>query len=209
MSKENVFIILEKKFSADIDTNIFIKDIGTVFCKDANIQRKIEDLKVVKTQKEEDWDYIESTDIANKVLEYDPQLDISMFGATDVLIEIKSKEKDNKLFQFVKVALITIVLFLGAGIAIVNFYEDVNMIASLNKIYYSITGINETKPVIFTIPYTIGLGLGIIAFFSRVISSSERRKKEPGPMEVELYLYDTELEDYILNDIKKVDGSKK
>lgn len=209
MSKEKVFVLLEKKFAADVDENILIKDIGTVYCKDENIQKKIENLKLIKTKKEEDWDYIDNTYVTNKILEYNPQLDINILGATDVLIEIKSQEPDNKIFQFIKVAFVSIILFLGSGIAIVNFYEDVNMIASLNKIYYSITGINKSKPMIFTIPYTLGLGLGVIIFFSRVISSSKRRKKEPGPMELELYLYDSDMEDYILDDIKKMSNSNK
>lgn len=69
------------------------------------------------------------------------------------------------------------IIFFGAGIAIVNFYEDVNMIASLSKIYYTFTGIKDNKPLILTIPYSIGLGIGVMTFFNRVLSSSKRRKK--------------------------------
>lgn len=202
MSKESVFIILEKKFTTDIDNNILIKDIGTVYCKDEKIKEKVENLKVIKSKKEEDWDYIDKTQVINKILNYGPKLDINVFGADDVLIEIKSKESSKMVFHYLKVVFVCLVLFFGAGIAIVNFYEDVNMIASLNKIYHTLTGVEEHKPWIFLVSYTLGLAAGVIIFFYRVISSSKRRRKEPGPMELEMYIYDTDLEDYILEDVK-------
>lgn len=207
MSKENVTILLNTKYSVDVDQNILIKNIGTVYCNNRSIQSKIENLKICKSKKEENWDFIDSTQIIEKISQYDPQLNVNILGATEVLIEIKSKARDEKTLQFLKVLFVCIILFFGAGIAIVNFYEDVNMIASLSKIYYTFTGIKDNKPLILTIPYSIGLGIGVMTFFNRVLSSSKRRKKEPGPMELELYLYDKDMEDYILNDIKKIDDS--
>lgn len=203
MSKEDVFVQLEKKYTVDVNEDIFIKDLGKVYCHREDIKKKIEEVKVKKGNKEEDWTYIKSADVVEKILEDDSQLNVIMLGEPEVLIEIKSRAKDNTVFQFVKVLFICILLFFGAGIAIVNFYEDVNMVASINKIYYTFTGKNELKPLVMTIPYSLGLGVGVMIFFNRVLSSSERRKKEPGPMELELYMYDSDMEDYILNDIKK------
>lgn len=202
MSKESIFIILEKKFTTDKNKNILIKDIGTVYCKDEKIKKKIENLKIIKTKNEEDWDYIDKTEVINKILDYGPKLDVNVFGADDTLIEIKSQASYNKVFHYTKVIFVCLVLFFGAGIAIINFYEDVNMIASLNKIYQSLTGMKEHKPLVFIISYTVGLAAGVIMFFNRVLSSSKRRSKEPGPMELEMYIYDTDLEDYILQDVK-------
>lgn len=203
MSKEDIFVQLEKKYTVDVNEDIFVKDIGKVYCHREDIKKKIEEVKVKKGNKEEDWTYIKSADVVEKILENDSQLNVTMLGEPEILIEIKSKAKDNTVFQFIKVLFICILLFFGAGIAIVNFYEDVNMVASINKIYYTFTGKNELKPLIMTIPYSLGLGVGVMVFFNRVLSSSERRKKEPGPMELELYMYDSDMEDYILNDIKK------
>ena len=202
MSKESVFILLEKKAVTDIDYNILIKDIATVFCENNKVKEKIENLKIVKSSKEEDWSYIEKTDIVDKVLNYGPKLDVNILGADDILIETKLKEDNNKILQYAKVILISVILFFGAGIAIVNFYEDVDMLPSLNKIYYSLTGVNKKKPLTFLLPYTVGLGLGVIMFFSRMIGSNKKRKKEPGPMELEMYIYDTDVEDYILQEMK-------
>lgn len=202
MNKDAVYIVLDNKAAIDINQNLSIRDVAKVYCDNGKIKNKVEKLKIYRSSDEEDWDYIDSNTIIEKILELDPQLDINVLGATEVLLEIKSKAKDYPILQLLKVIFVSVIMFFGAGIAIITFYEDVNMVESLDKIYYSFTGIKTTKPLIMIIPYSLGLGIGVMTFFSRIISSSKRRKKEPGPMEIELYLYDKDMEDFILNDIK-------
>lgn len=209
MDKDLVIISLNSKKSVDVNTELFIKDVGTVYCKNSKIQNSIENLKVFKGIKEEDWASITATDIASKVINMNNKIDLTMIGSTEVLIEIKSQETVNKFIEFLKVVMVCIILFFGAGIAIINFHKDVNMIETMEKIYFSFTGIENEKPLIMVIPYSFGLGLGMIVFFNRVFSFSKRRKKEPGPMEIELYLYDLDMEEYILNEIKKGNQSGK
>lgn len=202
MSKEMVYIALKDKITVDTGSELSIGNLGKVFCNNASIKGMVENLRVYRAPEKENWDYLDSNYIVNKAVGYNPNLDVSMIGATEVLIEIKSKERENKLLNFLKVSMVLIILFFGSAIAIVNFHEDVNMTKSLEKIYTTFTGNKKSKPLIMTIPYSLGMGLGIIGFFNRVISSSERRKKEPGPMEIESYLYDRDMEDYILDDMK-------
>lgn len=83
------------------------------------------------------------------------------------------------------------------------FHEDVNMTKTLEHLYFSLTGENKTNPLLMNIPYSLGLGVGMITFFTRNKSKSKRRRMEPGPMDLELYLYDLDMEDFIMNDIKK------
>lgn len=203
MSNLKAYILLKPKTSVDIDSKVYLKDIGGVYCVDNSIKNKIENLSVCKTKKEEDWISISSINIVEKIVDKYPNLDIDIIGETEVLIEIKSQERINKSAQFVKVVSIFILLFFGAGISIINFHTDVDMDESLKLIYYSLTGERESNPLILTISYSIGLGLGVIIFFNRIISKSARRRKEPGPMEIEVYNYDKEMEEYILNDINK------
>ena len=203
MNKDTVYIALKDKIIICTEQTLTIKDLADVFCNNKTIQNYIEGIKIYKTSAEEHWDYIDSNYIVQKAVGLNPSIDINMIGATEVLMEIKSREEENKVFKLAKVISILLVLFFGSGIAIINFHEDVNMTQSLEKIYYTFTGIKASKPLLMTIPYSIGLGLGIMVFFNRVISSSNRRKKEPGPMELESYLYDKDMDQYLIDDMKK------
>lgn len=202
MNKDTVYIALKDKISIDVGRVLTIKDISNVFCNNKSIEEVVSKLKVYKSPNKEDWDYIDSKYIVEKVIGYNPNLDVTMIGAKEVLLEIKSQENKKKFWRTIKILTILIILFFGSAIAIINFHEDVNMAKSLEKIYYTFTGKKVKKPKIMTIPYSIGMGLGIIGFFNRVVSPSKRRKMEPGPMEIESYLYDKDMEDYLLDEIK-------
>lgn len=209
MNKENVFIKLSKKKSVDLGENVYIRNIGKVYANDERIKKNIENLKIYNKKQEENWDYIDSMEVVKKVGEYNPDIQVNLLGADDVLLELKSKEKRNGVFEFFKVSLICILLLFGTGLAIVFFHEDVNMAKSIEKLYYTFTGKKDSNPFIMTIPYTMGLGLGMLVFFNRIISSSKRRKKELGPMEIELYLYDADMEESMLERMIQKDEDKR
>lgn len=203
MSKEEVYIILDTKKVIPTNDNVYVKDVAVVSCQDTNKQKKVENVKIYKGKNEEDWDYISADEITDKVAVKHKDVNINMLGSPEVLLEIKSFGDNRGIMQFLKVLLVCIIIFWGSGMAIINFHEDVNMVKSLEKVHYTITGEKKNKPLIMTIPYSIGIGIGVTTFFSRIISKSRRRRKEPGPMEIELFLYDQDMEQYILNELKK------
>lgn len=186
---------------------MYVEDIGEVYCKDQTIKKKVEKVRVYNKQKEETYDYITAKDIISKVLDSIDNIDVTIIGGPDVLLEIKDKESSNNILEILKILVICAILFFGSGLAIVNFYEDVEMKASIEKIHYIITGEDVENPMISTIPLSIGVGLGILTFFNRVISLSKRRRQEPGPLEIELNLYDKDMEEVIIKELKNKDNT--
>lgn len=207
MDKEKVYIVVNKKASIQPDKDILVEDLGEVYSTKPDIKKAIENIRVKKRNIEEDWDYITATDISEKVLSRYPDIDLDLLGEVEVLIEYKSRQKERPFLEFIKVFLICIVLFFGASIAIINFHADVDARKAMEKIYFTFTGKKKDNPLIMNIPYTIGIGVGVLTFFTRIFSFSKRREKEPGPMEIELFLYDENMEKFILNETKKKDQS--
>lgn len=207
IEKEQVYINLETKYSADLNTHVYVGDLGEVYCSNEGIKRKVEDTRVYNGRDREIYDYISGNEITTKILDSIGNIDINIIGGPDVLIEIKSKEKPNEILNVFKIIFVMAILFLGAAMAIIHFYEDVNMKATLEKMYFIITGKKKEDPLLFTMSFSLGIGLGMFAFFSRIFSFSKRRRQEPGPMELELYLYDKDVEDHILQELKHQDKS--
>lgn len=58
------------------------------------------------------------------------------------------------------------------------------------------TGKEEEKPLLFQIPYSIGIGLGMILFFNHVFK--KRINEEPSPLEVEMFNYQQSLDQYVI-----------
>lgn len=203
MSNVKVYVEIKKKAALDLDKKVIVKDVADVFSTRKDIMKKVEDVKLGNGSQDENWGYFGAVDITKKILEKYSDLNLDVLGSSEVIIEFKSQEEKRPFWEILKVISVCSVLFFGATIAIINFHEDVNTRASLEKIYFTFTGVKKKNPLIMGIPYSIGIGAGMATFFSRIWTSSKRRKKEPGPMEVELFIYDDEVEQYVTSELEK------
>jgi stage V sporulation protein AA len=88
------------------------------------------------------------------------------------------------------------VLFIGSGLAIMNFHTDVSMPEVHQRLYYLITGRAESQPLLMQIPYSLGIALGMILFFNHFFQ--KRINEEPSPLEVELFLYQQNVDQYYI-----------
>lgn len=132
--------------------------------------------------------------IVSKVKERFPQMAIEYFGEPHVLVEWTRDERIRQrqlLFPF-----ILILLFIGSGLTIMNFHADVSMLAVHRKLYTLITGAEDPHPLILQIPYSIGLGAGMLLFFNRVFK--KKINEEPDPLEVEMFLYQENVRHFMV-----------
>ncbi|KMJ59825.1 stage V sporulation protein AA [Bacillus sp. LL01] len=141
--------------------------------------------------------------IIKEIRNVDGELDIQTFGPAQTIVEIVYKKKRFRPLFFIGVWLL---LFLGAALAIMNFHEDVSMRVVHQKIFKTLTGLEDDKPLLLQIPYSIGLGLGMILFFNHVFR--KRINEEPSPLEVEMFNYQQDLDQYVIMHENK-ESSKK
>lgn len=180
-----------------------INDIATVYCIDDSVKKSILDLNINNIDINRKTQVISVLRLIDMIDTKHKNLDIIVFGGPEILLEIEDKSKIKPFLSFLKIFLVSIILFLGAALAIINFHEDVNMAESLGKIYYLLTGEKNNNPLILYIPYSLGIGLGMFAFFNSFLGKKWRQ--EPSPLEVEMHLYDKNIRDYILDNSKDED----
>lgn len=205
MEKDRVFIILKDKVTVDVSESLYINNVAQVYSNNESMKKNIEKLKVYNGLGYEDWDYIDANKLRKKIFEKYANIYLDIIGSTETKIEIKSQEEKKPFVKFVKVLMVSLIMFFGAGLSIIYFHEDVNMVNALDRLYFMFTGIDNQNTYAMNMPYSIGLGVGMIGFFKRISgrSKSRRRKKEPGPMDLELLQYDNQVEEYILSELKK------
>ena len=120
-------------------------------------------------------------------------LQINLLGSGQTLVEIiYEKKKAHPVFF----GLVWLLLFIGAALAIIYFHEDVSMQQVHQRLYYMITGEFNAQPLLFQIPYSLGLGLGMVLFFNHVFQ--KRINEEPSPLEVEMFQYQQSLDQYVI-----------
>jgi len=123
----------------------------------------------------------------------DPSFDIQSVGHDQTLVHIYDKKKKP---NFLVVLFVWLTLFIGSGLAIMNFHVDVSMQEVHQRIYQLITGQENDHPYIIQVPYSIGIGIGMLLFFNHVFR--KKFNEEPSPLEVEVFLYEQNVDQYTL-----------
>ncbi len=138
---------------------------------------------------------IDVLEVISKIQTQFPQHEVQLIGPAQTIIEVMIERKKVPFLMFI---LVWILLFIGAAMAIMNFHEDVSMGNVQQRISYMITGVNDQSPLWFQVPYSIGIGLGMILFFNHVFK--KRFNEEPSPMEMELFNYQQNLDQVVIMD---------
>jgi stage V sporulation protein AA len=139
---------------------------------------------------------IDMLQVVKAVRQLLPGTTVETFGEPHVLVEVA--HPDTFKPRLIMLVLAWVLLFFGSGMALMNFHADVNMPQVQKRITELITGKSIRHPWLFQIPYSIGVGLGMLLFFNRLL-----RKKmldEPNPLEVEMFMYQENVNHYIITE---------
>jgi stage V sporulation protein AA len=133
--------------------------------------------------------------IVSKVKQLYPFLQIEHFGEPHTLIEIYTHKKKPNLLLII---LVWFLLFIGSGLAIMNFHADVSMPAVHRRIYQLLTGEWKEHPLLLQIPYSVGIGIGMVVFFNHLFK--KKFNEEPSPLEVEMFMYQESMNHYVITE---------
>ncbi|MEQ6376252.1 stage V sporulation protein AA [Bacillaceae bacterium S4-13-58] len=152
------------------------------------------------TEEDENVVVLDSFYILDQLYKNFPYLEYQFIGYSETMILM---EKPIKRTPFLLVGVIWLLLFVGAGMAIINFHYDVSMQQVQQKLHYMITGKEEKYPLWIQIPYSFGLGLGMVLFFNHVFK--KRINEEPSPLEIEMNNYQSDIDKYLIKHQNKTD----
>ncbi|GGE38306.1 stage V sporulation protein AA [Pullulanibacillus camelliae] len=198
-----IYIRLRHKISGTVGQAINVKELAQVIAP-SEMKERIETTCVHRIKPEDNtFVVIDAMDLIREINQLYPTSDIQTIGPSQTIIVVTMKKQKFKRVLFL---LVWILLFIGSGLTIMNFHEDVAMPEVHRKIYTMVTGKVNDKPLILQIPYSIGIGIGMILFFNHIFK--KRFNEEPSPLEVEMFNYEQDLDRYILFHEKQKSESK-
>ena len=163
----DIYIRPVEKAQVVRNRNVRLKDVAEVFL-DGQAADEAERLVVFQIPEEKKKTYLVSAlDIIRKLSRKYPGATISNVGEMDILVEyLPEPEKKRPVWTAAKVLIISLILFAGASTTIMCFHSDAQLPLIFQNVYYIFFGENREMPAMLSIPYSIGLGLGIIIFFN-------------------------------------------
>ena len=194
----DIYIKPVKKASLSEQNAIFIQDVAEVIAPDKAAE-KINKMKLLDIGAQKKANYLVSvTDIIKKINQAYPDATVSNVGAQDTVVQYASgKSKDHPLLKWLKIAFVALVLLTGSSTAIMSFHSDAQIPKVFENYYKIFYGKTEKNPLILDIPYSIGLAVGIIVFFNHFMG--KKITDDPTPIEVEMSLYETEVNETMLD----------
>ncbi len=202
MAKHDIYIKPVEKVQIIGKREVLLRDVAEVYG-----MGEAEGLPVFHIQKEEKKTYLLSVmDLIRALSQKYPDISISNVGEQDILVEyLPRAETRTKLWSWAKVAFVSVILFIGAATTIMCFHTDVQLPLIFQNIYYIFFGENREMPAILSIPYSIGLGLGIIIFFNHFSKFS--LTEDPTPIEIEMTTYEKEANASVIDYLERKKGS--
>jgi len=190
--KKVVYIRLMKNIKVPHRGSIKLKDIALLY----SLTNQLEDLKdtpiYTMTKQDQQIAVIDRFLIIDQLIQRYEDLEYQFIGPQETIVRLdKIKQKPSVWI----VSFVWFLLFIGTAMTIMNFHYDVSMQEVQQKLHYLFTGEENEFPLWIQIPYSIGLGLGMLLFFNRWFK--KKFNEEPSPLEVELFNYQQDLDQYV------------
>lgn len=187
-----VYIRMKKRVNVSKYQTLTLEDIAHISSPKEN-EKILLQLPIYRmTEKDYHIIIIDSFIIIKHLRELYSQLDFQLLGATETMVTVEQKSKS---FNLLIVLFVWLLLFVGSAMTIMNFHYDVSMQEVHQRIHFLLTGQHEKFPLFIQVPYSIGLGVGMMLFLNRFFR--KKINEEPSPLEVEIHLYQNKVEEYL------------
>ncbi|MGM9986003.1 MAG: stage V sporulation protein AA [Bacillaceae bacterium] len=194
MEMSIAYISMYERIQLPPNSDVYVKDIAHLIVDEKN-KRQIEEIILYQlSSRDKSHVILDVVQVIKAIKKVKEDIEISVIGASETIIEIQYEKKGVNVFFFI---LVWMLLFTGSALAIMYFHEDVSMGPVQEKLYYILTGQKVKQPLLFQVPYSIGLGLGMILFFNHVFKN--RINEEPSPLELEMHQYQRSIDNYLIH----------
>lgn len=192
MANETVYIKLKRSVEVQSD-DVFLSDLASVRCANAEIEARIKTIKVYKFHEK---DTVRCVVGILKLVEMIEQtwegVSIECLGETDCLVERIHVNRHKGFGQWSKVALVSLVSFFGTAFTIMAYHNDIGIVKVFDQIHLIVTGAEVRGLNVMELFYSLGLGIGIIVFFNHI--GGRRITKDPTPIEVSMRNYEEDVD---------------
>ena len=173
--------------------DVHIKDICSVYCREKEVEEKINQIEIYRFEKNEvGRAFLSILVLVREISRIIPEGEIKTVGEKDLILYYKNpNKKENKWIQRAKILGVCVTCFLGTGISIMGYNNDVDMSKIFAQLYEIFTGTQANGPTFIELFYSIGLIVGIFVFFNHV--PGKKVTNELTPIQVQMRLYEQDV----------------
>lgn len=197
MREENVTICVPLSAAVN-EKKVRVKDLILLTGKNKELTERISEKVIYEFSKDEERVIISSITLVSMLESAFPEITVNSEGETNVIIKYKPKPaKIGKLFDYLKVAFVSLAIFFGSAFTIMTFNSDVD-VAKVFEEVYNLTSYSNPEGKLLEISYSIGIFLGIMLFFNHITKKKE--KADPTPVKVQMLAYEKGVNETVIQE---------
>lgn len=201
MDKTILYIKIDKNNMVKNKT-VFLNDIAKLYSVDTIMVNDLKSQIIFEVPTSKKGNYIFSIlKLIENINNAYPKVQIINLGETDFIIHYDPPSKKLKIFEYIKVIVVSLMVFFGAAFTIMTFNEDANVKEVFYIIYKLIMGNEKDGASILEISYSIGIPIGIIIFFNHF--SKIKLGNDPTPMQVQMRLYEEDMDKTLIENASR------
>ena len=194
MASENITLYIKGDRNVEVtEQDVFLKDIVSMECSDKKFLPKLQTVKILKLHGNREQRYVVSVlEIIACIHPAYPEVEVQNLGEADIIVTYENQKTPPYLWHILKVAVVAAIIFFGSAFSIMAFNNDVGGTKLFGQIYELVMGKQSDGFTVLEFTYSLGLAVGILAFFNHL--GGRRLTKEPTPIEVEMRLYEDDVD---------------
>lgn len=189
--------------------SVTLQDIASVECTDVGILRQVLQEQIYYFSGNEKSSLVQVfsvLDVIRKIHEKYPVLEVENIGEPDFVIRYVP-DPEKKSVQYLKTALVCVILFFGSAFTIMTFIEDVSVNKVFDALYTRVTGQVSSGAGVLEICFCIGLAIGIMVFYNHV--GTKKITDDPTPIQVAMRKYEQDVDTTYIETSSRKGKSKK
>lgn len=203
MGVEGSTIYIKGDQNVEVDSpKVSLGELLEMECVNKQLLAKVKTLHIVHLAKQNGQRSVVSVlQIIEKIHEAFPNAEIVNLGAPDIIVTYEKKQKNSKIAEGAKIALVSIITFVGSAFSIMTFNNDVDITKLFTQIYEQMTGEVKTGLTVLEFSYSVGIAIGILVFFNHF--GKKKFSVDPTPMEVEMRTYENEIQTTLIQNYER------
>ena len=203
-NSETVYIKAERNIEVT-NPQVTLGDVLNLECSNPAVVPKLKAIKLLTfhhtDKKNQNRTAVSVLRVIQLIHEKYPNIDVHNLGEQDFIVTYEEQQTAGGFIHWLKAAIVVLISFIGAAFSIMAFNNDVDVTKMFGQIYQLVTGTESNGFTILELTYSIGLIIGILTFFNHF--GKKRFSVDPTPMEVEMRLYENDLQTTLIENISR------
>lgn len=203
-NSETVYIKADRNVEVT-KPQVTLGDVLKMECANVEMLPKLKTIKLLTfhhtDKKNQNRTAVSILRVIKLIHEQYPNIDIQNMGEQDFIVTYEEQKTAGGVLHTVKAVVVVLISFIGAAFSIMAFNNDVDVTKMFGQIYELITGTESNGFTMLELTYSIGLVIGILTFFNHF--GKKRFSVDPTPMEVEMRLYENDLQTTLIENISR------